>query len=286
MPELPEVETIRRQLAPRVEGRTIVAARVLDPLLSAPEAPDALAERLRGQAVAALERRGKYLLGRLRSGDTLALHLRMTGRLHWRAGAPPPEDAAHLRARLDLDDGGTLVFRDQRRFARMWIVPAALPDPERYWAERAGVEPLSPRFSARLLGALLVGRRAPIKAALLDQRLVAGLGNIYVDEALFGARIHPLRPAGSLDAGELRRLHRAIRERLTAGVAAGGASIDTYRDGLGEPGGMQALLRVHLHRGEPCRRCRTTIEKARVAQRGTYWCPRCQVAPGENGVVC
>ena len=114
---------------------------------------------------------------------------------------------------------------------------------------------------------------------LLNQALVAGLGNMYVDEALFQARIHPERPAGSLDDDEIRRLHRAIRDRLAAAVEAGGASIDSYRDSLGEKGSMQDLLRVHLHAGEPCPRCGTTIRKTRVAQRGTYWCPRCQEAP-------
>lgn len=278
MPELPEVETIRRQLSERLSGRTIVGVRVLDARLVEPEEPGAFAEALRGELIHAVERRAKYLLFRLASGDTLVMHLRMTGRLHWRAGAPDAEEP-HLRARLDLDDGGTVVFRDVRRFGRAWVVPAATPDLEGYWAERAGVEPLSARFTARRLGALVRGRRASIKAVLLDQRLVAGLGNMYVDEALFGARIHPLRPAGSLDATELRRLHRSIRDRLAAAVAAGGASIDTYRDGLGQRGRMQDLLRVHLRRGEPCWRCGATICKARIAQRGTYWCPRCQVTP-------
>ena len=166
-----------------------------------------------------------------------------------------------------------------RRFGRAWIVPAALPDREAYWTARVGVEPLSPRFTARVLAELLEGRRGPVKAVLLNQTLVAGLGNMYVDEALFQARIHPQRPAGSLDEDEIRRLHRAIRDRLAAAVEARGASIDSYRDSLGDRGSMQDLLRVHRHAGEPCPRCGTTIRKTRVAQRGTYWCPRCQEAP-------
>ena len=278
MPELPEVETIRAQLAERLPGRTVAGLRVLDAKLVGPETPEGFAARVEGRSVRAVERRAKYLLMPLSSGDTLALHLRMTGRLHWRPG-PPPGEEPHLRAQFDFDDGSTLVFRDMRRFGRAWLLPADLPDLESYWAERAGVEPLSPRFTARLLGALLEGRRGPIKAVLLDQTLVAGLGNMYVDEALYGARVHPLRPAGSLDAAEVRRLHRAIRDRLAAAVEAGGASIDSYRDGLGRRGRMQDLLRVHLHAGEPCRRCRATIQKTRVAQRGTYWCPRCQLPP-------
>jgi formamidopyrimidine-DNA glycosylase len=280
VPELPEVETIRRQLADRLPGRTIARAAVDDPLLVSPEDPDAFAAQIEGRRVESVGRRGKYLLVELDSGDTLAMHLRMTGHLHWRPGAPGDGDGERfLRARLDFDDGSSVTFADMRRFGRAWIVPAALADREGYWSARVGIEPLSPAFTGRVLARVLEGRRGPIKAALLNQALVAGLGNMYVDEALFQARIHPLRPAGSLDADEIRRLHRAIRDRLSAAVAAGGASIDSYRDSLGERGSMQDLLRVHLHEGEPCPRCRTTIRKTRVAQRGTYWCPRCQPEP-------
>jgi formamidopyrimidine-DNA glycosylase len=216
----------------------------------------------------------------LDSGDTLAIHLRMTGRLHWRPGPPRDgDDERFLRARFALDDGSTITFGDMRRFGRAWIVPAALEDREGYWTARVGIEPLTPRFTARVLAGLLDGRRGPIKAVLLNQALVAGLGNMYVDEALFQARIHPERPGGDLGSDEVRRLHRAIRDRLAAAVQAGGASIDSYRDSLGERGTMQDLLRVHLHAGEPCPRCRATIRKSRVAQRGTYWCPVCQPEP-------
>jgi formamidopyrimidine-DNA glycosylase len=278
VPELPEVETIRRQLAERIPGRSFAAVCVHDPKLVSPEDPEAFVARVVGQRVRSVDRRGKYLLVEFESGDTLAVHLRMTGRLHWRPGVPDEEER-FLRARFDLDDGSTLTFGDMRRFGRAWIVPAALPDREGYWTARVGVEPLSPRFTARVLAGLLEGRRGPVKAVLLNQALVAGLGNMYVDEALFQARIHPERPAGSLDDDEIRRLHRAIRDRLAAAVEAGGASIDSYRDSLGERGSMQDLLRVHLHAGEPCPRCGTTIRKTRVAQRGTYWCPSCQEAP-------
>jgi formamidopyrimidine-DNA glycosylase len=279
VPELPEVETIRRQLSERLPGRTIRGARVYDPLLVSPEDPETFALRLEGRRIESVGRRGKYLLVELDSDDTLAMHLRMTGRLHWRPGPAAAADERFLRARLELDDGSTLTFGDARRFGRAWIVPATLADRDGYWAGRVGIEPLSPRFTARVLAGLLEGRRAGIKSVLLNQALVAGLGNMYVDEALFQARIHPERPAGTLDADDVRRLHRAIRDRLAAAVAARGASIDSYRDSLGEPGSMQDLLRVHLHEGEPCPRCRTTIRKSRVAQRGTYWCPSCQPEP-------
>jgi len=279
VPELPEVETIRAQLADRIPGRTMTKVEVHDPKLVEPEDPQAVAEALAGRGITEVGRRGKYLLIGLDDGDTLAIHLRMTGRLHWR---PPGEEGEErfLRARFTLDDGSTLTFGDMRRFGRAWIVPAGpASEREAYWAERVGIEPLTPQFTARVLEGLLAGRRGPVKAVLLNQVLVAGLGNMYVDEALFQARIHPERPAGSLDHDEIRRLHRAIRDRLAAAVAAGGASIDSYRDSLGERGTMQDLLRVHLHQGELCPRCRTPIVKTRVAQRGTYWCPTCQPEP-------
>ncbi len=279
MPELPEVETIRAQLADRIPGRAFTAVEVHDAKLVSPETPEGFAEQVAGRRIARLDRRGKYLLIDLDGGDTLAVHLRMTGRLHWRAAGDPGEAERFLRARFHLDDGSTLTFGDMRRFGRAWIVPGTPAERESYWAARVGVEPLTPRFTARVLEGLLEGRRGPLKAVLLNQALVAGLGNMYVDEALFQARLHPERTAGSLDHDEVRRLHRAIRDRLAAAVAAGGASIDSYRDGLGERGSMQDLLRVHLHRGEPCPRCGTEIVKTRVAQRGTYWCPRCQPEP-------
>jgi len=280
VPELPEVETIRRQLAERVPGRVLTRVEVHDDRLVSPEAPEAFVDQVLGRRITSVGRRGKYLLVELDSGDTLAVHLRMTGRLHWRPGPAPDDDGERfLRARFELDDGSTLTFGDMRRFGRAWIVPAGVDDRDGYWTARVGIEPLTPRFTGRVLAGLLEGRRGPIKAVLLNQALVAGLGNMYVDEALFQARIHPERRAGSLDPEEVRRLHRAIRDRLAAAVDAGGASIDSYRDSLGERGTMQDLLRVHLHAGEPCPRCRTAIRKTRVAGRGTYWCPTCQPEP-------
>jgi formamidopyrimidine-DNA glycosylase len=278
MPELPEVETIRTQLAERLVGRRITAVEVSDPLLVAPAGPDAFASSLVGQRIASVGRRGKYLLCVLDSGAVLALHLRMTGRLHWRPAAPGPEEERFLRAVWRFDDGATLTFGDARRFGRAWVIPGGT-DPAAYWAGRLGVEPLGNEFTARRLAELMRGRRVAIKSALLNQALIAGLGNMYADEALFAARVHPLRPAGALSEREYRALHRAIRDRLNAAIAAGGASIDTYRDGLGQRGRMQEQLRVHLHEGERCPRCGTIIVKTVVGQRGTYWCPRCQPDP-------
>lgn len=276
MPELPEVETVRRQLADRIRGRTLTHVRIDDPKFSSPEPPEGLVADLTGRRVEDVGRRGKYLLFALDSGDTFAVHLRMTGRLHWESAPGPPERFA--RAVFTLDDGSTVTFSDMRRFGRGWIIAAGHPDPEAYWRGRVGVEPLDDAFTPAVLGALLDGRRGPLKAALLNQALIAGLGNIYADEALFQAGLHPERVAGSLDADEVVRLHEAIRDRLEVAVASGGASIDSYRDSLGRAGSMQDRLRVHLHEGDPCPRCGDTVVKTRVAQRGTYWCPSCQVA--------
>ena len=276
MPELPEVETIRRQLAAAVTGRTVTSVKVDDALLVAPESPNRFRRSVEGHTVREVGRRGKYLLVELDTGDTLAMHLRMTGRLHHTASGRPPADR-HRRARFTFDDGAVLEFSDTRRFGRAWIVPSG-QDRERYWGARLGVEPFDRAFTADRLGRILAGRTAPIKASILDQRLVAGVGNIYADEALFQAGVHPRRQAGSLDADEVGRLRDAIRDRLKAGIRSGGASIDRYRDTIGASGSMQDLLKVHLHEGEPCGRCGTVIEKIRVAQRGTYLCPACQPA--------
>lgn len=278
MPELPEVETIRAQLAPRLIGQAITGLEIVDPLIVAPDAPEAVVLAVRGRTVTQISRRGKYLLMTLDSGDIFALHLRMTGRLHWRPGPAHPGDERFLRATIAFADSSTVTFGDARRFGRIWIIPARTPMGG-YWSGRVGVEPLGRAFTADRLARILRDRTASIKATLLNQALVAGLGNMYVDEALFAAGINPRRVARSLSATEVRRLHRAIRDRLRVAIAAGGASIDTYRDGLGQPGRMQTLLRVHLHEGEPCPRCGTIVVKDVVAQRGTYWCPRCQPDP-------
>lgn len=275
MPELPEVETIRRQLAGHLGGRTIASARVLDPLLVDPEDPRAFEERLAGRAVRELRRTGKYLFVEFDDGEALALHLRMTGQLLWTPGEPE-EPTPYARAVLGIDDGSVVTFADSRRFGRAWFLPAGRSARDRAWGRRTGVDAMSPRFTARDLAASLERRTAAIKALILDQRIVAGVGNIYADEALYRARVHPRRPGGSLTPPEVRRLHRAIRDRLRMGISVGGASFDRYRDAHGGRGGMQELFLVHRRQGQPCPRCRTTIEKGLVAQRGTYWCPRCQ----------
>jgi formamidopyrimidine-DNA glycosylase len=182
----------------------------------------------------------------------------------------------YRRAVVRLDDGSDVAYRDVRRFGTWLLVEPGELDP--YLARRLGDEPFSPRFTARVLGERIAGRRAPIKAALLDQRSLAGMGNIYADEALWRARIHPLRPAGELDDVEIRRLHRAVRAALEAGIARQGATLRDYAAPDGSAGSMQDEFKVYGRDGKPCLRCRTPIEKTRAGGRGTWYCPTCQPA--------
>ena len=270
MPELPEVETIRAQLAPRLEGRTLTRVEILDPRLTRPYDLFEVAEELEGDTVVAVERRGKYLLLRLESGLGLLVHLRMTGSF----GFTP---VSHERAVLELDDGSRLVYRDVRRFGTWLVLEDAELAP--YLATKNGPEPLGSRFSTRWLAAQLARRRAPLKAVLLDQRVVAGLGNIYADEALWRARLTPLRPANGLADEEVARLTRAIRASLRAGIDRQGSTLRDYAAPDGAAGSMQEEFRIYGRDGEPCDRCGTTISKTRVGGRGTWFCPYCQPLP-------
>ena len=272
MPELPEVETIRRQLAPAVEGRRIQDMEVLDQRWSAPALGVEVADAVRGRRIDRLARRGKYLVWEL-SGDVhLVMHLRMTGNLLY------TDDARFARVRIGLDDGGTVVFADQRRFGTGMVLLGSDARDD-YFSSRLGVEPLSADFTADHIRELARGRRAPAKAFLLDQERIAGVGNIYADEALFIARIHPLRPIGTLRGKQFDELRAAVVEVLEAGIDARGATIDDFRHTDGASGAFQDRFLVHLRAGEPCARCGTTIKKIRAAGRGTYLCPRCQRAP-------
>ncbi|MDW8339618.1 MAG: bifunctional DNA-formamidopyrimidine glycosylase/DNA-(apurinic or apyrimidinic site) lyase [Thermoleophilia bacterium] len=267
VPELPEVETIRAQLAPRLEGRTLRRVEIRDPRLTRPVDPLVVAARLKATRIAALERRGKHLLIRLGGGVVLVVHLRMTGGFSF-------EPTTYERAVLELDDGTRLAYRDVRRFGTWLLLEER--ELEAYLAARNGPEPLGPTFTSRWLSAQLARRRAPLKAVLLDQRVVAGLGNIYADEALWWARLDPLRPARDLDEDEVRRLVRAIRRSLRSGIARQGSTLRDYAAPDGSAGAMQDEFRVYGRHGEPCERCRTPIAKARVGGRGTSYCPRCQ----------
>src|SRR6266550_4660915 len=278
MPELPEVETVRVQLEPVLTGRRFERVEIYDPRLVRPYEPAEVAAELEGERVAAVERRGKYLIVRFESDRVLLIHLRMTGSLR-HSGDGLDEDP-HRRAVVKLDDGSDVAYRDVRRFGT-WLVlePGEL---EPYLSTRVGEEPLDALFTAARLGERLAKRRTPIKAALLDQRTLAGLGNIYVDEALWRARIHPLRPAESLDRTELRRLHRGIRAALEAGIARQGSTLRDYALPDGGSGSMQDEFKVYGRGGEPCDRCGTPIAKSRVGGRGTWFCPTCQPeSPGQ-----
>ena len=267
MPELPEVETIRRQLAPALEGRRLDRVQVRDPRWCEPAPPEAIEDALRGRRIERVGRRGKYLIVSLEDDVHLAMHLRMTGNLLLvPAGKDEP---GHLRVVMELDDGRRLLFVDVRRFGPGDVLLGSDALAE-FFASRLGVEPLSPDFTAEALRALARGRRQPVKAFLLTQERVAGVGNIYADEALFRARIHPLRPVGTLRRPQVQALRDAVVESLEAGIDAKGASIDDYRHVDGAQGSFQDRFLVHTRAGEPCPRCGTTIQKLRAAGRGTY----------------
>ena len=278
MPELPEVETIRRQLAPGLEGRTLEALEVLDPRWCEPAHPGALSDAVRGRRIERVWRRGKYLVFALEDEVALVMHLRMTGNLLLVAEADDEPGRPHLRARLVLDDGRRVLFVEQRRFGTSVVLLGddALED---YFASRLGVEPLSPDFTAEALRAHAAGRRAPVKAFLLTQERIAGVGNIYADEALFRAGIHPLRPAGSLSGPQLAALRDGLVAALEAGIDARGATIDDFRHPDGARGSFQDRFLVHRRAGEPCPRCGRAIVKLRAPGRGTYACERCQPRP-------
>jgi formamidopyrimidine-DNA glycosylase len=275
MPELPEVETVRARIAPVLEGRRFEHVQINDPRLVRPHDPAEVAAELVGERVAAVERRGKYLIVRFESGRALLIHLRMTGSLrHYASGL---DEDPHRRAVVRLDNASDVGYRDVRRFGTWLLLEPGELEP--YLAAKVGEEPLDAAFTAARLGARIAKRRAPIKAALLDQRTLAGLGNIYVDEALWRARIHPLRPAESIDRNELRRLHHAIRTALEHGIARQGSTLRDYRLPDGESGAMQNEFKVYGRAGEPCDRSGTPIAKSRVGGRGTWFCPTCQVGP-------
>jgi formamidopyrimidine-DNA glycosylase len=304
MPELPEVETIRRQLAPLVEGRRLLRMEILDPRWSHPLAPEELTAALIGRRVESLGRRGKYLVWRFAGEVYLVQHLRMTGAIL----CEPSSEEPHVRARLTLgpprgatggggaDEGERpalepgaphgvgrrrwlhLAIVDPRRFGtgQLLLGAAAL---EAFFAARLGLEPLDERFTREHLRELAKGRSAPIKALLLDQRRIAGVGNIYANEALFRAGVHPLRPAGRLTPRQRSDLRESLIQALRAGIDAQGASIDDFRHLDGLRGSFQEEFLVHGRAGEPCVVCGTTIVKLLAAGRASYVCETCQPPP-------
>ncbi len=268
MPELPEVETVRRELVPWLTGRTIRSARRAD----APPGPKYQnLERAAGQRILSVGRRGKFLLMPLSGRDELIVHLGMTGILS------PRDPGRHLRVVLELSGRApsTLYFQDVRRFGRFLVVAAgdhrALPT-----LHHMGPEPLGDDFTVPGFAAALARSDAPIKAWIMSQRPVAGVGNIYCDEALWRARIHPERPARRVPKRKVAALHQAIREVIAASIEAQGTTLNDYRTVNGEVGAYLEQLDAYGHDGEPCKRCRTRLRKIVVGQRGTHFCPRCQ----------
>jgi formamidopyrimidine-DNA glycosylase len=270
MPELPEVETIRAQLAARLLGETITRVEAAEPFMLRDVSEENLRELLAGRQIDSVERKGKFLLIRLSGGLVLTIHLGMTGQLLILPDAAPLP--SHARFVFGLSRSGRLVFRDIRKFGRLHLTPEEPP---------ARLAPLGPdalvgAWDATQLARLLEGRRTPLKAFLLDQRRLAGIGNIYADEILWAARISPLRPAGLLSPEETERLAAEIRTRLAEGVRLRGCSISDFVDAAGSPGCMQEALNAYGRHGEPCPRCGAPLRRAIVAGRGTAFCPECQ----------
>lgn len=271
MPELPEVETIRRALAPLLRGRRI------DDVWVAPDAArlvqrmsaEAFAQGLRGRGIEDLQRRGKYLRFRLNDGSWWVVHLRMTGGLVYRRPGGP--DDGYVRARFRLDNGDELRYRDLRKLGMMWHTS----DPDDVTGPM-GPEPLANDFTIRILRDRLGRRSAAVKSVLMDQRVIAGMGNIYADEALFAARIHPLAPANRLSGREVRRLHETIQQVLQTAIANMGTTRRDYRNAWGESGQHQDYLWVYGRAGEPCRVCGAAVERVKIGGRSSHYCPGCQ----------
>jgi formamidopyrimidine-DNA glycosylase len=270
VPELPEVETIARGLANAVTGKSIRSVAVSRPKVAVAPPGEDFERALRGETVAAVGRRGKYVVLALASGRRLVVHLRMTGRL---IVQPPGDPAAvpYSNVVVTFTEGTRLVFADVRQFGRMRLLPAGDP-----WDADGGVEPLSQGFTSDAFVSMLDGRRTPIKSFLLDQTRIAGVGNIYACEALWEAGIRPSRPSRTISKPARRRLHGAIRDVLQRAVEARGTSVDDYVDAQGLQGGFQNQLAVYGRLGKPCSRCGKTIVRTVIGQRGTWWCRGCQ----------
>lgn len=273
MPELPEVETVRRRLADRVESRRIDAVAVHDSRWCAPASTASIERAVAGRLVESTSRRGKYLIWNLDGGIHLVMHLRMTGTLLY-----DPEPAPiHGRVEFCLSDGHVLWFSDPRRFGTGAVIESSRLDA--YFAERLGLEPFDPAFDQEHLFQLTRRRNAPLKSFLLDQRRIAGIGNIYADEAMFRAGVHPLKRPSTLTRAQAGLLRDGIVAALAAGIDAGGATIDDFRDPDGAWGAYQSEFLVHRREGLPCPDCGTAIKREVVGGRSTYHCPQCQPRP-------
>jgi formamidopyrimidine-DNA glycosylase len=289
MPELPEVETVRLGLAPAMEGHVLTDVQTRRGNLRIPFPPD-FVDRTKGRKVKTLRRRAKYLLADLDSGETLVIHLGMSGRMsvyaerkQRRLGnyvySPAPDGAGqgkHDHVVFETDAPARIVFNDHRRFGLMTLVETKRLEEDKLFRD-VGIEPLSPRFNAAYLAKRLEGKRTPIKSALLDQRVVAGLGNIYVCEALFRAHISPKRLAGSIKKERIAPLIAAIKKVLKDAIAAGGSTLRDHAQATGDPGGFQHHFLVYGREGMPCKLgCPGTVKRIVQSGRSTFYCPRCQ----------
>ena len=272
MPELPEVETIRRDLLPALRGCTITETWVSPnaPRLVQLMPPEEFVRQIAGRRIEDIGRRGKYLLVRLDSGLTWAVHLRMTGRLIHSESGCPTEDP-HLRATFRLDGGAALCFVDMRKFGTMWLV-----DDRELVVSKLGPEPLDEAFDIAAFRSLLKRRSAPIKAVLLDQAVLAGIGNIYADEALFAAGISPRRAASSLSRPAAERLHKAVVAVLEEALGDRGSSFRDYVDGRGNEGAHHLKVKVFRRTDQPCYVCGTPIRRVKLGGRSTHYCHTCQ----------
>ncbi|MBE0481090.1 MAG: bifunctional DNA-formamidopyrimidine glycosylase/DNA-(apurinic or apyrimidinic site) lyase [Dehalococcoidia bacterium] len=272
MPELPEVETIKNDLRPRLEGRRITSVSILWPRMVLGSSPEDILLRLTGRTIEEVDRRGKYLVLRLNGGELLLLHMRMTGSLLLRDTLDAGPER-YVTAVLGLDNGRELLFCDRRKLGTI-----ALARDESALDGKLGPEPFEPRFTPDVLRERLTRRKGPIKSVLCNQKFIAGIGNMYADEALFLAGIHPKRPAGGLTDAEVAKLHAAIRTVLETGIGNGGATFSDYRRPDGARGEQQNAFYVAHRGGETCKICSTPIKRIPLNGRGTYFCPACQAA--------
>lgn len=272
MPELPEVETVRRTLHHALQGRRILeVTRIAWERTIAAPTVDLFKQALHNRAILDVDRRAKYIIIRLDHDEALVVHLRMTGQLMVVDADTIPDQHTHVV--FQLDNGQQLTFRDMRKFGRIWLLDGGELE---MLDRKLGPEPLDDTLTLAAFGTLLRRRKGRLKPLLLDQKLLAGLGNIYVDEALWIAKLHPLQLAGDLDEPQIEALYTAIKQVLTNAITNRGTTFADYRDGWGSEGSNQNFLRVYGRKGEPCPRCGTPIERITVGQRGTHFCPHCQ----------
>lgn len=262
MPELPEVETIRREVLPFVRGKTIKGVEIIDPRNIKKITPAQFKKKIAGQKILDIERKAKYQLFKLASGKYLVVHLGMTGRLLF-------DPDKYVKVIFDLSGGKKLYFSDARLFGKIWFY-------DKYPELKLGPEPLTKEFTWQKLKELLSKRKTSVKLILLDQKLISGVGNIYANEALFRAGIHPQRKANHLTDTEYQKLHKAIEEVLDEAIRYRGTSDSWYVDAQGKKGGFQNRLKVYGRKGEPCLKCGGKVERIGLGQRGTFFCNRCQ----------